>query len=158
MKKLFLFLLLGLIIPGCIKKKEITYIPNEKLILDLMQDYALALKKENLELLDNFYVHENNLSVFPPGNLIQLSGWSQVKDYWEDFFKNYEIQNFSLDSTSVKVAGRSAWCKGIWVMKLKKGKKKFSWEGRFTIIFENREGKWIAVHEHSSMPRLFLPQ
>lgn len=154
MKKLFIFLILGLLITGCIKKRETVNIPNEKLILDLIQDYARAMRSEDIQLLDNYYAHENNLSFFPLGNFTSLSGWPEVKKYWEDFFRDYEITGFALDSVSVKVVGRTAWCKGTWEMRLSKGKKKQTWIGRFTTVFENREGKWEAVHEHNSSPRL----
>ena len=153
MKKFLIFFLLGLLISGCIKKKETTNIPNEKIVLDLIQDYARAMRSEDIQLLDNYYAHENNLTFFPLGNFNQLSGWPEVKKYWEDFFKDYEITGFALDSVSVKVVGRTAWCKGTWEMRLTKGKKKQTWIGRFTTVFENREGKWEAVHEHTSSPR-----
>lgn len=154
MKNFYIFLILGLLISGCIKKKEVAYVPNEKQILDLINDYAKALRAEDIQFLDNFYAHENNLTVFPLGNLNQLSSWPEVRNYWEDFFAKYEIVGFAIDSASVKVVGRTAWSKGTWEMRLKKGKKKQTWFGRFTTIFENREGKWEAVHEHSSSPRL----
>jgi len=131
-------------------------VPNEKLILDLINDYAKAVRSEDIQLLDSYYAHENNLTFFPLGNLPSLSGWPDVKKYWEDLFKDYEITGFAIDSTSVKVVGRTAWCKGIWEMRLTRGKKKQTWIGRFTTIFENREGKWEVVHEHSSSPRLIL--
>ena len=153
MKKLFIFLIFGILITGCIKKKETVNIPSEKIVLDLIQDYARALRSEDMQLLDNFYAHDDNLSFFPLGNNIQLSGWPEVRKYWEDFFTDYEITGFALDSVSVIVVGRTTWCKGTWEMRLSKGKKKQTWTGRFTTVFENREGKWEAVHEHNSSPR-----
>jgi ketosteroid isomerase-like protein len=152
----FILLCTTLLFVSCIKKKEVAYVSDETLIRQQLTQFEEALKQKNPDLFADYYARDN-ISVFPLWEREALSSWEEVVSYWQDFFNNHQLTEFSLSSVTVNSAGRVGWAKGNWQMKLEKKsfpKKKtqyFTLKGRYTAIFENKEGSWQAVHEHMSL-------
>lgn len=152
----FILLCSTLLLVSCIKKKEVAYVSDETLIRQQITHFEDALKQENPDLFADYYARDN-ISVFPLWERDSLSSREELKNYWKDFFNNHQLTEFTLSSVSVNTAGRTAWVKGNWQMKLEKKsfpRKKtqyFTQKGRYTAVFENKEGNWQVVHEHMSV-------
>ena len=153
---LFFVLFLTLLITACIKKKEVTYVSDETLIRQQITHFEDAIKQKNPELFSDYYARDK-IVVFPLWEQDSLSTWEEVISYWKDFFNSNQVTKFSLGSVTVNTAGRSGWVKAKWEMKLekskslKKKKQYYELKGRYTAIFENKEGHWQVVHEHMSV-------
>ena len=152
----FSILLLSLLFSACIKKKEVTYVSDETLIRQQITHFEDALKQNNPELFSDYYARDKIL-VFPLWMQDSLATWEEVISYWKDFFNSNQVTEFSLGSVTVNTAGRTGWVKAKWEMKLeqkkllKKKKLYYELKGRYTAIFENKEGHWQVVHEHMSV-------
>lgn len=148
-------LVLSLIFSACIKKKEVTYVSDETLIRQQITHFEDAIKQKNPDLFSDYYARDKIL-VFPLWMQDSLATWDEVISYWRDFFNSNQLTEFSLSSVTVNSSGRTAWVKGKWEMKLeqrklpKKKKQYYRLEGRYTAVFENKEGHWQVVHEHMS--------
>ena len=154
---LFTALIPALFLLSCIKKKEVVFVSDETLIRQQLTLFEEALKKEKPELLESYYAREKIL-VFPMWGKENDSTWEEVIDNWKNFFADENITEFTLKTVTVATSGRTGWAKGNWEMKIEK-KKLFSQKkqyqtlrGRYTVIFENKEGTWQVVHEHMSSP------
>jgi len=157
-RRAFLFpLLLSLLFCACIKKKEIKYVSDETLVRTQITRFEDALKQKNPELLSDYYSRDK-IEIFPFWDKESLTSWEEAISYWKEFFEDQKVTDFVLSSVTVTTAGRTAWTKGNWEMKIEKkkiGKKKKQYQilqGRYSAIFENHEGNWQVVHEHMSMP------
>ena len=160
-KTLFLLFLSALLLFSCIKKKEVAFVSDETLIRQQITHFEDAIKQKNPELFSDYYARDKIL-VFPLWMQDSLATWEEVISYWKDFFNSNQVAEFSLGSVTVNTAGRTGWVKANWEMKLEKKKllkkKKLYYElkGRYTAIFENKEGHWQVVHEHMSVARSSL--
>jgi len=154
-------LVLSLIFSACIKKKEVTYVSDETLIRQQIAHFEEAIRQKNPDLFSDYYARDK-IAVFPLWVEESLSSWDGVMSYWRDFFNNNDVTDFILSSVTVNTAGRTAWAKGKWEMKLekkrllKKKKQYYDLKGRYTAIFENKEGHWQVEHEHMSTADLNL--
>lgn len=153
----FFPLFLILLFSACIKKKEIRYVSDETLVRTQITRFEDALNQKNPDLLADYYSRDK-IQVFPFWDKESLTSWEEVMTYWKEFFESHKVTDFILSSVTVNTAGRTAWVKGNWEMKIEKkkiGKKKKQYQilqGRYSAIFENHEGNWQVVHEHTSMP------
>jgi ketosteroid isomerase-like protein len=160
-KTSYLFLVLTLLLSGCIKKKEVTYVSDETLIRQQIAHFEEAIRQKNPNLFSDYYARDK-IVVFPLWEQDTLSSWEEVSSYWKDFFNTHDVADFFLGSVTVNTSGRTAWVKGKWEMKLekkrllKKKKQYYDLKGRYTTIFENKEGHWQVVHEHMSTADLNL--
>ena len=162
-KTLFLLFSSALLLFSCIKKKEVAFVSDETLIRQQITHFEEALKQKNPELFADYYARDNIL-VYPLWEKDSLSTWDEVISYWKDFFNNHNLTEFSLGSVTVSTAGRTAWVKAKWEMKiekrklLKKKKEYYELKGRYSAVFENKEGHWQVVHEHMSLPEVKIEQ
>lgn len=59
---------------------------------------------------------------------------------------------FNLQEPSISAAGSVAWASADAVFQVEAGGQQMAFPARFTGIFENRDGKWLVVQAHFSLP------
>ncbi len=100
------------------------------------------------------YYTESDKAVFFDFTPMQYVGW---KKYVSEIKKvQASIRNFKINlnnDLTVRVAGKLAFAHGTWKMDFvfTDGTRR-RLRGRLTEVLEKRQGKWIIVHEHASVP------
>ena len=80
---------------------------------------------------------------------------------WEGIWPNIEAFRFDLDGVHAAGDGRRAWGAATWTSTgFDESGRPFPRPGRATILLEQRDGRWLAVHTHFSLfpgtpPRTF---
>jgi len=85
---------------------------------------------------------------------LKYRAWSAYAKGAEQDLRGFEYLNLRLnDDTQVHRAGNIAWGTATWTGegKLKNGNK-LGLEGRWTVIWEKKNSRWLIVHEHLSIP------
>ena len=110
-----------------------------------------SLKAENAS---PFYAHDAGL-VFYDAAPVKYDGWAAYRDGAQKLFLDTATSlKFNVnDDLKVTRRGKVAWTTRTMRLKanMKEGKP-IEFEGRNTVIWENRGGKWLIVHEHLSAP------
>ncbi len=113
-----------------------------------------SLKAENAA---PFYAHDADL-VFYDAAPLKYVGWTAYRDGAQKLFLDGATSLKFNVNNDLKVTRRekTAWTTRTMHLKavMKEGKP-LEFDGRHTVIWENRGGKWLIVHEHLSAP---LPQ
>jgi ketosteroid isomerase-like protein len=110
-----------------------------------------SLKAENAS---PYYAHDAGL-VFYDAAPVKYDGWAAYRDGAQKLFLDTATSlKFNVnDDLKVTRRGKVAWTTRTMHLKanMKEGKP-IEFEGRDTVIWENRGGKWLIVHEHLSAP------
>jgi ketosteroid isomerase-like protein len=71
-----------------------------------------------------------------------------------ELLKQFRTASFKLnDDFAVHLAGNQAWSTATWQMGgVGRDGNKTSMQGRWTAIWQRRNGNWLIVHEHVSVP------
>jgi len=150
---LILFTIAFLAINGCTKRVDIE---AEKARIQLVFDqWAQAMRTEDIESISNIYCHDDDIVTFSKGS-IYCDGWEQWKELlqsWFDSIDNYDI-SISRQVIKVHASGKVAWISFYFDEHFVARDVSFNIKGgRFTGILEKRSGKWVIVHSHTSIPR-----
>jgi ketosteroid isomerase-like protein len=102
---------------------------------------------------DALYLADDETVLFDVGNLIDI-GWSTQKIRLKKDFSTLEkFQIVPNDDVIVNEHGDFAWATCTWWADGKpKSGSSFKLNGRGTFVFVRREGEWLAVHDHMSVP------
>ena len=100
-----------------------------------------------------FYAKDADLTFFDIAPM-KYNGWAGYAAGVPKAFAPYTSGKFSLnDDLRTHHHGNLAWATATWHAELTRkdgGIEKP--EGRYTAVLEKRDGKWLVVHEHMSLP------
>jgi len=130
--------------------------PEFKVLLDR---YYAAWSSDggniDFDTAGQFYVHSDELLVYDPmPPLGGFQGWNALKAGDQNAFGNFtHIKLTPYDDLKVTRHGDVAWCTLTYHLSLStKTGEGGEYDLRHTIIWEKREGQWLIVHEHASVP------
>ncbi len=110
-----------------------------------------SLKAENAA---PFYAHDADL-VFYDAAPLKYAGWAAYRDGAQKLFLDTATSLKLAGNDDLKVTrhGKVAWATRTLraTANMKEGKP-LEFDARHTVIWENRGGKWLIVHEHLSAP------
>lgn len=119
----------------------------------LMQKIIAAWNTDDPANAARFYDKSSD-DVFFDITPLEYRGWAAYEAGVKQQFAGFENLKFKLNNDEkVHHAGSTAWATATWEAdgKMKNGNK-VSLEGRWTVIWEKKAGKWLIVHEHFSAP------
>jgi uncharacterized protein (TIGR02246 family) len=101
-----------------------------------------------------YYAKDPDL-VFYDDSPLKYTGWDAYASGVRKAFADYKSYATTLaNDISVHYVGdRFAWGTATWrANAVKRDGSTEVVNGRWTVLFENRDGKWLIVHEHVSVP------
>jgi ketosteroid isomerase-like protein len=123
-------------------------------IFNLIAEWRDAVEHRDMDrLFQNYHPNVIMFDCKPPH---RLEGIAELRKCWEDclpyFPEKFRCEHADMD---VKVNGNMAFAHGLVrfvdLTDEQKFKDCFHWL-RITVCYEKVDGKWLAVHEHCSMP------
>ena len=154
MKKEFSYVILLMIlgfVSGCSSKGEN---PDEmiKLSKELDQKFIDAYNSRNIDGVMETYWNSSELVSFPPGEM-EEKGWENVKKGMEGFFNSVDKIDLKLTDMNYKISGDNVISWGLWKMVIHDGNgSKMEMTGRYTDIKAKKNGKWVYILDHASVP------
>ncbi len=161
MKKFVLLLVVGslLLICGCTDSDEDEMVldlnaetEEVKAVLDL---YIQATETEDIELFSSINAHDSGMVNFGTEATERIVGWDSLKESMEAQFAATENSNLTVRDQVIKVhsSGQVAWFSQIIDWELVFEGQEMTMEGlRATGVLEKRNGNWIFVQMHYSVP------
>jgi len=98
------------------------------------------------------YWHSPEVVSFPP-DMMEARGWDAIKTGLADMKKSMPGAKLEMTETQYTVAGEYVLTWGKWRMTMPgPDGKPVAMEGRYTDVKAKRDGKWVFIHDHASVP------
>lgn len=116
--------------------------------------FAAAVEAKDLDAVMRFYVPGRSLVVFDVAPPRQYIGAAAYRKNWQGFFATVRGRpDFTIGDLHVEAEGDLAYSRSIErVSGTDTRGKPFDLTVRVTRIFRRIGGRWLIVHEHSSVP------
>lgn len=118
----------------------------------LVREFWSAWNTQNSEIAACFYVKTPDLVVYLPWRTQDFIGWDAFKQFADKVMQDMQTVQFTPDdNVHILRFGDIAVTAGIFsVMMRDKNGTMTRGDARYTLIWANRNGKWLIVHEHLS--------
>ncbi len=161
MKNLFRLLipvlLIGMI--GCEPQKEkcpeVDFDKELSEIRSVIEQYELARESEDFSTIEQIWAPDEDIVLFGSEGDEQLVGFAAIKKAMTRQFDELENILISIRDQKIKInkAGTTAWFSQILNYNYIYQDENMSFEGiRFTGVLEKRDGIWLLVQGHLSVP------
>ncbi len=164
MKKLLMILTLVFLLCftiGCQKAEEVAEEPvvdieAEKVAVKAWtDDFVTSWETGDMELFSKIVAHDDDMVAFGTDAAEHFIGWEPLIESMQkqiDASENVQITTREL-SIKVHKSGDVAWVSFLMDLKGESMGEPFSLEGmRFTGVIEKRNGNWLIVQIHASIP------
>ena len=119
----------------------------------VLDEYVKSVEAEDMDAYGQLVTHDSAM--------VNFGGFGKPIVGWEALKKVMEGQNEMLSETKIEVSklrtsvsadGKLAWATCLWKLKAMMAENQVELPIRCTWVLEKREGGWIIVHFHKSMP------
>ncbi|HLF85975.1 MAG TPA: SgcJ/EcaC family oxidoreductase [Nitrospiria bacterium] len=138
---------------GCAQKVDIE--AERAKVKAVVDQFKQVWETEDLELLSKIMAHDADIVVNGTDAAEHWVGWEPFKASVAKMFPAFENIKITVKEQSIKIhpSGNVAWFSQIWDWDLVVEGKPVRSEGqRFTGVLEKRNGNWLFVQFHNSVP------
>jgi len=121
----------------------------------VLEEWIQCFETEDMELASKIIAPDDDLVVFGTDAAEHFIGWELFKESLQKQFDAAENVDASIIEELVKVhkSGEVAWISCLLDMEVTSLGESFSLEGmRLTGVMEKRNGNWVIVQLHASVP------
>ena len=131
------------------KAKHATAGVTKKLVVDLFDAWSTM---DTAKIAPFYSAAPEN--IFYDITPMQYHGWAEWAKGANDFFSGFKSFKLTIvGNPDIHQSGDFAWFTELWHLDaVGKDGKAVTFDGRGTSILQQREGKWLIVHEHDSIP------
>jgi len=150
----YISMMLGVLFLAMSACTEVVDVDAEKAAVKAVLDsYVKSVIDEDMELYAENVAHDEAMVNFG-GFGTPIIGWDALKQVMDG-------QNEALSGTKIDVSdmavyvsgdGKLAWAVCLWKLTAMMGEEPIELPVRCTWVLEKREGRWLIVHFHKSMP------
>lgn len=123
----------------------------------LDQKFIEAYNKGDVDAVMATYWNSPELVSYPP-DAMEVKGWQAAKDAFAHSFAHMKGAALELIESNYKVVGDAVITWGKWRLKMPAADgQTMEIEGRYTDVKAERDGKWVYIMDHASVPLLPPP-
>ncbi len=113
--------------------------------------FVQAMNEEHVDGLMAIYWNSPDLiALYPTGN---YRGYDTVKQMWWNFFNTVDVRKYEITERHPVVSGDVAYEWGLYDFSYQaKGGPVIQSPGRFLLVWEYKDKRWVITAEHSSVP------
>lgn len=120
-------------------------------ILARFDEFNDAWERRDAGFIDGYYAHDPEMLLFFERR--QLSGWPRVKTLYDNMFANASSGTVASTASNVRVGARGdmGWLAANFHLEITDpaGTRAVD-QGRQTVVYERRDGRWVVAHRHTS--------
>lgn len=123
-----------------------------KTVVDQLEEF---LETEDMELLSKIFAHDSDMVNFGTDAAERIVGWEPLKELLQKQNASYENTKLTVKDQVIQVnkTGNTAWFSEIVDWDLVAQGQAVNLQGsRFTGVMEKRNGNWVIVQFHASIP------
>src|SRR5690554_2089319 len=117
-----------------------------------LENWKQAVIKQNIEQIMGCYAED--VRAFDAIAELQFTSRSKYQAHWQSCLEMCKMTKFEIGQLDIKVDGDLAVCfflNQCGGIDEKTGEEQVGWV-RATQIYQKRDGKWLIIHEHFSVP------
>lgn len=148
--------LLGLFVvlaAGCSQRVDLE--AEKSSVKTIVDQFVTVIEKEDMPMFDAMMAHDSDMVNFGTDAAERWVGWSPLKSSVDAQFAAFEDTKLTVRDQVIKVhsAGQVAWFSEVSDWTVTTGGKRVNIPGaRLTGVLEKRNGKWMFVQFHASVP------
>ena len=125
---------------------------TEAAVMSIMNRLFEAYMSRDMDSALSCHTPDPDLVAIGTGVDEKSLGLDEVRTHLERDLAQSEAISIELGWTSVSAAGSVAWVAGDGIIHVKVSGQEISFPGRFTAVLEQRQGRWLIVQRHFSVP------
>lgn len=140
-------------ISGCTQKVDIE--AEKAKVKSVVNQLKQVWETKDMALFSRIMAHDADMVVYGSDAPEQWVGWEPLKESVKKMFPSLENTKIKVKEQVIKVhpSGNVAWFSQVWDWDLVvEGKAVHSDGQRFTGVLEKRNGNWVFVQFHNSVP------
>jgi len=129
--------------------------PAEARIKEVLDNYIKAWEAADVEAMSKLWAHDAEMVNFGTDAPERWTGWDALKKQYEIVFESFKNVDIAVDHRTIKISksGTVAWYTQVTTTNFVAKGQPASVSGlRISGVLEKRNGKWLFVHNHSSLP------
>jgi len=142
-----------LVVSGCAQKVDA--VAEKAKVKSVIDQFKQVWETEDMGLFSKIMAHDADLVVYGSDAPEHWVGWEPLKESVEKMFPALENTKITVKEQSIKVhpSGNVAWFSEVWDWDMVLEGKAVRSEGqRLTGVLEKRNGNWVFVQFHNSVP------
>ena len=147
------FFLLLFVLSSCVQQVDFEAEREQiNAVLDLCNK---GWETQDLAIISNVYAHDSDMIVFGTDLAERFVGWEDLEKSLKKMFASFNDVTYKISNRTIKIEndGDVAWFTEIQDIKLKVEEEDIELKnGRNTGVLEKRDGKWVIVQSHFSLP------
>lgn len=113
---------------------------------------ATGFERGDLAMLNKVYANDESVTIFESGHANY--GWADYRDHHlVPEMKEFKNTKYTLSDIKVKISGVTAWATYKYALAGDIEERHIDVNGLGTAVLEERKGRWLIVHTHTSAPR-----
>jgi ketosteroid isomerase-like protein len=153
---LLIVLIFIVTITGCEQQTEKVNIQEETTAVEnVLEKYVMANENKDFSLIEQIWAEDDDIILLGTDSHEKYIGWNQIKKAIQRQFKEFEDTYISITNQKIKISekGDAAWFSEFLNYNfIHRGEAKSFEDIRFTGVLEKREGIWVLVQGHLSIP------
>ncbi len=155
-KAVFITVLLALFLVACQQERKCFNKSDEiSKIESVLEQYVIANESKDFSLIEKIWATDDNIVLIGTDANEKLIGWKQIKNAIKRQFSEFEDTYIAVIDQNIRIneSGNTAWFSEFLNYNFIYQEDARSFEGiRFTGVLEKREGQWVLVQGHLSIP------
>jgi len=145
--------ILALVMSGRIQEVDIE--AEKAKVKSVVDQFEQFWETEDMDLLARIMAHDADMVNYGSDAAEHFVGWEALKESVEKMLPSLENTKITVKDQVIKVhpSGNVAWFSEVWDWDLVvEGKPVHSGDQRLTGVLEKRNGSWVLVQFHNSVP------
>ncbi|MGH9684383.1 MAG: YybH family protein [Candidatus Acidiferrales bacterium] len=122
-----------------------------------VEQFRQAVLHKDMRGIARYYWNSPDIVIFDVVPPLSYVGWDSFRKDWEGFFDGFkEITVYDWSDVHIEAEGNLGWMRAlVHIVGTLQDGKPLNMAFRDTAIFERKDGKWVVVHDHASVPIIF---
>lgn len=121
----------------------------------VIDQFAEFWQTHDMEVFSKIMAHDGDMVNYGSDTSEHFIGWKDLKDSVEKMLPSLQDTKITVQDQVIRIVseGNVAWFSEVWDWNLKMGGNPVQINGqRLTGVLENRNGNWVIVQFHNSVP------
>jgi len=125
---------------------------TEVSVMEIINQFVDSFSKRDLDGVLALIAQDLDVVLIGSGADEKCIGWDEIKAVFKRDFSQSEEISLQLGWHSVSSAGSVAWVAADGFVRARVRGQETSFPVRLTFVLEQREGKWLIMQTHGSLP------
>ena len=157
MKHLIILMLCGIFLFFAACETRVNIETEKAEIKSVIDQFFNLYITKDIDILSSLMAHDEDMVNFGTDKVEHWVGWESLKETYMKQWQAFENPEITMKDQVVKISrsGTVAWYSMFLDFKVTFRGETVQWEGaRTTGVLEKRDGRWVIVQFHNSMPVL----